>query len=97
MHTNIICRVDKYDQNKGVGDLEPLFLDDEGNPLPMIVNARAVKSSRNASPPSYERGDIVLVCVLERDLSDAVRGRKGNGDSTEPFSLSSAVIVGVIT
>src|SRR5690606_13267197 len=41
IHANVICRIEKYDPQTGIGDLEPLFLDDEGNPLPKISNARA--------------------------------------------------------
>lgn len=43
IHANIICRVERYDPQTGNGELEPLFLDEGGNPLPKIVNARAVR------------------------------------------------------
>jgi len=139
MHTNMICKVERYDNTTGIGDLEPLFLDDAGNGLPLIVNARAIRhrlklpkrlilesGSVNHSHipnngtshtinsgeniveyeeegvtqdvviyPDYKKGDIVMACIMEREFSDAIKGRKGNGDSKEPFGLYSAVIVGL--
>lgn len=43
IHANLICRVERYDPETGIGDLEPLFLDEKGNELPKIVNARAIR------------------------------------------------------
>ena len=139
IHANLICRVERYDQETGIGDLEPLFLDDEGNPLPKIVNARATRlrlklpkrlmlesGSVNHSPipdggtshtisdgnlaisydssqtedvliyPHYQQGDIVLALVPDFDFSDAIQGRKGNGDSKEAHELTAAIIVGLV-
>lgn len=140
IHANLICRVERYDQETGIGDLEPLFLDDEGNPLPKIVNARAVRvrlklpkrlaledgtiyhtpintgaTSHEVTGghivveydeedetqevelwPHYKPGDIVFAAVPDRDLTDAVAGRKGNGDGGEAHELTAAIILGLV-
>lgn len=143
MHVNLICRVERYDPKTGVGDLAPLFNDDKGNPLPKIINARALRmrlrlykditlegGTINHSPitsgetshsvtggnlvvkyddtdhmhnvqevelwPHYSPGDIVFAAVPDYDLSDAITGRQGNGDSKEPHELTSAVILGLV-
>lgn len=95
MHTNIICKIERYNQSSGLADLEPLFLDDAGNALPIIKNARVTKLPDDPNP-SYVRGQTVLACITERDFADAVAGRKGNGDSTGKYELTSAVVIGVI-
>ncbi|SDI16230.1 hypothetical protein SAMN05192534_12376 [Alteribacillus persepolensis] len=41
IHTNIICRVESYDTETGIGDLAPLFTDEDGQPFSKIINARA--------------------------------------------------------
>src|SRR5690625_3600124 len=138
VHTNIIARIERYED--GMADLEPLFLDDDGQPYSKIVNARAVSQrflmpknmtleggnvnhsaipengtshtinsgniviSRNVGGgkeeielfPHYEKGDIVLVAIIERDFSDAVDGRIGNGGSDAKYELTSAVIIGKV-
>lgn len=143
IHTNIIARVERYEN--GVADLEPLFLDDDGQPYSKIVNARALSQRflmpknivlegnkiciREMTPkeqeeeecthwvdggeltisrqtgdmqeyelfPRYEKGDIVLVAIIERDFSDALNGRRGNGGNLAKHELTSAVIVGKVT
>ncbi|NGP45961.1 hypothetical protein G4V62_13765 [Bacillaceae bacterium SIJ1] len=139
IHTSVICKIEKYEESTGIADLEPLFLDENGSPLPKVINARAQRQrfkmpkkivleggSVNHSPipdmgtshtinngditvsyedsqtedvilfPFYEKGDIVLVSIPDYDLSDAIKGRKGNGDSKEPHGLTSAIITGLV-
>ncbi|MDQ0299631.1 hypothetical protein J2S78_002051 [Salibacterium salarium] len=140
IHTNMICKVERYDTETGIGDIVPLFTDEDGEQLPMIVNARAQRQrlklpkertleSGNVehSPipdggtshtidsgsetvsydpdgdtqdvlliPSYKKGDIVMACITERDFADAIKGRKGNGDSREPHDSMSAIITGLV-
>jgi len=89
IHTNIIARIERY--SGGTADLEPLFLDDAGKPYEKIVNARTLDNK------TYEKGDIVLVAITERDFSDAIDGRVGNGGNYMKHDLSSAVVVGRVT
>lgn len=46
--------------------------------------------------PVYKKGDIVLVAIIERDFSDAIKGRKGNGGNNAKHELTSAVVVGKV-
>lgn len=101
IHTNIIAKVERY--SGGVADLEPLFLDDDGQQYSKIVNARVLSHTLEVdggSPreytPNYRKGDIVMVAVIERDFSDAVNGRRGNGGNDAKHELTSAVIVGKV-
>lgn len=100
IHTNIIAKIERY--SGGVADLEPLFLDDDSQPYGKIVNARTlshtfkVDGTTKDYEPVYKKGDIVLVAITERDLSDAINGRKGNGGSNAKHELTSAVIIGKV-
>lgn len=100
IHTNIIAKVEKY--NDGIADLAPLFLDEDEQPYEKIVNARALKHSfkvegvTKSYEPVYSKGDIVLVAIPERDYSDAIEGKRGNGGSEASHELTSAVIVGKV-
>lgn len=94
INTILIGRIERY--SGGVGDVEPLFLDDDGNQLPLIVGARAI-SQMKGSIPTYDKGDIVAIGIVQRDFTDAIQGRKGNGGSTATHDLSSAIILGVVT
>lgn len=100
IHTNIICKVERY--SDGIADLEPLFLDDNGQQYSKIINARAMSHLFDVDGiekdhfPIYKKGDIVSVQIIERDYSDAVNGRKGNGGSQAKHELSSAIIVGKV-
>lgn len=137
IHTNIIAKIEKYDPDKNLADLEPLFLDENEQPYEKIVNARVlsqrflmpkkiileggevnhsnihdanshiifsghqiIKRDKDADHeefelfPLYKKGDIVMVSVIERDLSDAVDGSVGNGGNWMLHDLSSAVVVG---
>ncbi|MGY4689353.1 hypothetical protein [Salibacterium sp. K-3] len=140
IHTNMLCKIVEYDAETGIGALEPLFTDEDGNPLPKIINARAQRQrlklpkgltlesgsvQHSAIPdggtshtinsgnetvaydaegetqdvlliPSYKKGDIVLACITERDFADAIKGKKGNGDSREPHDAMSAIITGLV-
>lgn len=100
INTTVICRVVRY--SGGVGDLEPLFLDDSVNPpqpFPMIQGARALKQKFNGADyePEYSSGDIVAVAITQRSFDDAIRGRKGNGNSTSHHDITDAIILGVVT
>lgn len=46
--------------------------------------------------PHYKKGDIVMAAIIERDFSDAIEGRRGNGGSEASHELTSAVIVGKV-
>lgn len=100
IHTNIIARIERY--SDGIADLEPLFLDDDGQRYSKIVNARALSHNfkvdgvTKAYEPVYSKGDIVSVVITERDFSDAIQGRKGNGGSNAKHELTSAVIIGKV-
>lgn len=101
IHTILIGRIERY--SGGVGDVEPLFLDDDGNQLPLIVGARALKQNfvvdgvEKEYVPNYKKGNTVAVGITQRDFADAIQGRKGNGDSTATHDLSSAIILGAVT
>lgn len=100
IHTNVIARVERYAD--GIVDLAPLFLDDDNQPYEKIVNARVISQRyrvngvMNEYVPVYEKGDIVAVAIMERDFSDAVTGRLGNGGSSAKHELTSAVVIGVV-
>lgn len=101
INTILIGRIERY--SSGVGDIEPLFLDDSGNQLPLIVGARALKQNfivdgiEKEYTPNYKKGSVVAVGITQRDFTDAIQGRRGNGDSTATHDLSSAIILGAIT
>lgn len=100
VHTNIIAKIESY--NNGIADLAPLFLDDDGQVYSKIVNARAlsheyeVEGITKTYTPKYNKGDIVMVAITERDFSDAIAGKAGNGGSQEKHELTSAIIVGKV-
>lgn len=67
------------------------------------ISSGTIEFKRNKNPteefilyPHYKKGDIVLVAITERDFSDAIEGRKGNGGNSAKHDLSSAVVVGKV-
>ncbi|MBM7634084.1 hypothetical protein [Geomicrobium sediminis] len=82
----IVCRVDKV---KGsTYELDPMFVDDNGRRLSVIPEAIAMGTD------TYSRGDLVWVGISERDYSDAIRGKRGNGSNQAKYDPSNAVIIG---
>lgn len=101
INTLLVCKIERY--SNGVGDLEPLFLDDDGQQLPLIIGAKALKQNfivdgiEKSYTPNYNKGDLVVVGVTQRNFDDAIQGKKGNGNSTARYDLSSSIILGVLT
>lgn len=100
IHTNIIAKIERF--KDGIADLEPLFLDDDGQPYEKIVNARVLTHTFDVEgvtkdyEPEYEKGDVVMVAIIERDFSDAIEGKRGNGGSIASHELTSAVVIGKV-
>lgn len=101
IHTNILALIESVNDDNTY-DLAPLFLDDEGNKYERILNARAVFNTFTDGEDSFDyfcvfnRGDLVLVSVIERDFSDALLGESGNGGSGDSHSLTSCIIIGKV-
>lgn len=78
------------------------------SPIPDLGTSHTISSgaltiSRSAEPteefevyPHYKKGDIVTVAIIERDFSDAVTGKLGNGGSVAKHELTSAIVTGLV-